>query len=164
MANADNKDRARQRRRTHMTETSNSQDDEALDWRDFLVDCPQGHVHALIGPRTSERNNSYIEFRVPELQLYWDGECQGVSYCKGAVKAHGTLFGDADGEPFPNSSRPPPKDWPQDALLRYVCEKCGRVIKSYDMRLESRTSSTETALVVVQKLSAWLHLLALRAT
>jgi hypothetical protein len=45
---------------------------------------------------------------------------------------------------------------PCDAVLRYLCEKCGRVVKSYSVRFWSIASSPEQAeLVDVQKIAEW---------
>jgi hypothetical protein len=77
-------------------------------------------------------------------------------HCKSAYGGcTGRLFGDAKKENiYPTSAGV--NDRPYDAVLRYQCEACGWVVKSYSIRFwEIAESSEMFGLADVQKLAEW---------
>jgi hypothetical protein len=137
---------------------SPDRDRDTLDWRDFLVDRPPGtRAHVDRAAYAQQPHPSPAVVHLPELQLYCDGACKNISYCKGQQFAIGKLFGGIEREQLPTGNYvEPTKNVPHDVVLCYSCEKCGRVVKSYSVRFWSVAASwQERELVDVQKIAEW---------
>src|SRR5262249_8618292 len=107
-----------------MNETANSGEAGALEWRDFLTDRPPGTRLRI--DSAAFGSGSQVVVAVPELQLHCDGRCGGISFCKGTRQANGQLFGARDPLHGLRVGRPACETLPEDAVLCYTCEKCGR--------------------------------------
>jgi hypothetical protein len=127
--------------------------DESLNWREFLTDKPPGSRSRIDrAAYQSPLDVHRIDVPTPELQLFCDRACKRISYCKGKQTAGGRLFGDASRDRSPEVLNP----FPHDAVIKYSCEACGRVVKSFAIRFWNKAKSLEEAeLVEVQKIGEW---------
>src|SRR5690242_7238566 len=63
-----------------------------VDWRKFLTDYPPGIRASVDGAIAEVENNGRPKIALPELQIYCDVNCRGLSYCTGTLRAVGVLF------------------------------------------------------------------------
>ncbi|HZY88993.1 MAG TPA: hypothetical protein VFE78_29480, partial [Gemmataceae bacterium] len=139
-----------------MSESIASPDDGTVDWRDFLTAHPPGTRARVDRAAFKQKNVNSVTVSTPELRLHCDGKCQSVSYCRVDQTTVGRLFGGTQRDPSPTPPPPGPDTLPYDVQVRYVCEKCGRVVKSYSLRFWTiAASQEETGLADVQKLAEW---------
>jgi hypothetical protein len=119
-----------------------------VDWRKFLTDYPPATRASVEGAVEEAEVKEQLKVVVPELQLYCDGNCQGMSYCRGK-----NVTGIGSNVLFP-SRLPPDGVW--DCILIYSCQKCQIPVKSYAVRVlgnQSILRSSRTA--DAAKLGEW---------
>ncbi len=115
-----------------------------VEWRRFLTDYPPGTRASVEGVTVKLNPVGRPTISAPDLQLYCDGVCQGLSYCEGEVRANGLLF------PGPGQQ----KAW--DAILYYCCQKCRTPVKSYAIRVQGDESTLRSLPTAdMAKLTEW---------